>query len=887
MIKRLIYIILALAFAFGAIAQQAPTGAPDDPWKKLQWKFNGEWKPEFDPAEIGPNNYRILDNLRYGEGHPEGVLGYSKINTTPLTEAYITGGIQLRTDRTVSSYTFVHTEDVSGNGKVYYNTTDIPDQGNFVSTALHTDATGAGAGRFSTAPQGTVAYANEAESYIWGGSESRVGAFVTMDDASYTNPIDFTKEANNELDTTGNVISIGTQKFWIVFSTRPIQGVSYTVKTANDTASSTTVKTWTGAAWSAVTTLADGTTSGGISLAQSGSFTFDSTVATAKPFHLEGYYLYGYLFELSAGTATLSHVTIDAPWQPIVDIWDGVYRQPIQFQVYNTKFQDYTLEVNIASSTDYELGAVLDALPTATGYIIVMFEQPMAGVRFKMLEGLVNTNAAAATANYWDGTAWVTVGASLRDETEDPAGDALGKTGLLSWSPPAVGTEHQKTQFGETGFAYKIEYDATLSGAVGGDNQIVVDVITGIPAQNSIEAYKFPSTYKNRLLLCGYVVGNEGNRVDFSQTNTPDVFNGEDSSNNGIHSLYFGDVEPLTGGAQLYNRIGSNLLTQWLAFKKSSMYLLTGSYPSGSVEGGTDVFKILPVSERIGCPAPQTIAQVWGYPVADDVDRNVIIWMSHLGPMLFDSATPKEIDGVGNYFNPAEPECINFDAISVSRGWYDSTYQEYNLLIPSGATQTTNNVWLVLDTEKKRWFTKSTGLAPLPQCGWPVIDTNGNQYIYAGVDTGYVMRMENGTSWDGTGITYKIITGDFWPTDNVWDQTLIHDVKIIAKRISEEHTLEVYYFKDTADEEGAEWIWQDSTDVIWADSTDFEWASPTLLSMDLSFGTGLARLTRDTLGTNLTAWSHAFGFQVTTDSTERAFIPIGWGIRYYYIRDDE
>jgi hypothetical protein len=854
------------------------SGAPDDSLQKKQFKFEGAWLPDYDPAEIGPSNYKTLQNMRYGPRHPVGVLGYTKVNTTALTTyTNIRNGHQLRTDWDKPSYVFVHAQNGSGQGRVYQNQTVIPDQGNFESTHLHTDMTGAGIGRFSDAPDGNVTYCNGKESYIWSGEETRVGGFITITDANYTNPINYTEQANNTLDTTDNIISIGTQKFWIVFTTRPIQAVNYTIKTVNTSTSTSTVKVWNGSSWAAVSNPVDGTADGGVSLAQSGQFSFDSTVATAKPFHLEGLYLFAYMFELSAGSAEISHVSVNAPWQPMIDVWDGVLRQPIQFQVYDgSKFRDYTLEVNEKSNVDYPIGAVLDALPTS-GYIIAIYEQRMAGIRYEMLEGKVNTNAATVTIEYWNGTAWTTVGASLRDETLDGT-KSVAKTGLMSWSPPDPSAEHKKTQFGVTGFAYKIKFSATLSGTAEGEKDIVANLVTGIPAQLPIRAYRFPSSFKNRVLLCGFVEGKEGNRVDYSAANNAYAFNGLDSSDNGVQSLYFGGTEALTCGIQLYNRYGSNIFTTWVGFKQSSCYQLTGNEPED--------FKIKPVSFRIGCPAPLTLVAVEGYSLAQDLTRNVVIWLSHAGPMLFDGASLTHIKGIDKYFDPSESVCINFDAIENSRGWYDTTHGEYNLLIPSGSGQTTNNLWLVYDLTKKKWFTKSTGTAPVPQCGFPVVDTDGNQYIYAGVDTGYLMRLENGTSWDGAGITYRLVTGDFWPTDSIWDKTIIRHLKVIAKRISEPHTLEVSYYGNTDDEEGFEVVWQNTEDFEWTDTEDFEWATPTLLTMDLDIESGLYRLVRDTLGTNLLGWSHCFGFQVTTTSTMKAFQPIGWGIRFQYIRDD-
>ena len=693
--KLLIYISLFFFLLSGALAQQPQAQVPNDKLHKEQYKFDGAWLPDHDAAEIGPSNFKFLQNMRYGPNHPVGTSGYTKINTTALsTYTKIRSGHQLRTDRTKKTYTLVNTEDASGNSRVYQNQTSIPDQGDFEATELHTDATGAGLGRFSDAPQGNVAYCNEKESYIWPGEESRVGAVFTLSESlsselitttanrdfsvasdwtnvdiatydetdnltleadasgqyctlaaneapmtagalyritfdsagnevlmlhcdgadesttftdssdsghtatatgaeidtdykkfgsgsglfggtdyltipdhpnwfygsdrfaidfwiyhesdnpicylfdqfvdgsnrwnlrmnssgylyfeidgntvvstsvygapltkdawhhvavirgwggnvndwaicidgtvqgtataatavsdyaailnigrtagdtlhfygwldeiriskgvarwtsnfnpetsrsdeidwtvkdvgdndtiatittgasqsiaylpsvaggfriesnandslstfdnfslkevSYADPIDYTEQANNTLDTANNIIPIGTQKIWMVFTTKPAQGIKYVVKTANTTASTTICAVWTGDAFTTVSSLSDGTASGGISLAQNGSFSFDSTVATAKPYHLEGLYLYAYLFVLSDGSAEISHISVDAPWQPVVDVWDGVLRQPIQFQVESAgDFEDYTLAVNYESDIDIPIG---------------------------------------------------------------------------------------------------------------------------------------------------------------------------------------------------------------------------------------------------------------------------------------------------------------------------------------------------------------------------------------------------------------------------------------------------------------------------------------------------------------------------------------------------
>jgi hypothetical protein len=387
------------------------------------------------------------------------VQGYSKINSTALTTyTKIRSGHQLRTDRDTTSYVLVQAEN-SGltASQVFQNQTAVPTAGDFEASALHTDATGAGLGRFSDAPQGHIAYANGVESYIWAGDQLRLGALFLVQDTSNSNPVDYTEEANNTLDDASNRFTIGvtdelitnggmeadanwsdegavnteeqsaeqarsgtysrkivtdaadegtvsdvftastvtgtvyywrawiyttestinvailqgndgvtlevdsdesvtastwtlisgsytetsgganakikfrsptadgtgtwyiddvsitaaSRPFGLVFSTRPLQAVAFTVKTANATKSSLVCEYWDGSAFTAVSSPSDGTAAASVALAQDGNFTFTSTVAGAKPYHFEGIYLYAYRFNLTLGSAVIEHVSVE------------------------------------------------------------------------------------------------------------------------------------------------------------------------------------------------------------------------------------------------------------------------------------------------------------------------------------------------------------------------------------------------------------------------------------------------------------------------------------------------------------------------------------------------------------------------------------------------
>jgi hypothetical protein len=880
--KKLLTIFFLLLFVGIAFTQNAPQPekevpdpqvTPDDKLIKAQYLLNGGWLPDYDPAEIGPTNFQTLQNMRYEDTHPVGINGYSKINTTALsTYTYIKNGHQLKaTGRTIESYVLVQAQDSGGsNSRVYQNQTAIPSASDFTVTQIHTDATGFGLGRFSNAPQGRISYCNGVECMDWAGNEDFVSAFFTTDDTSLTNPINMTEEVNNSLSTTGNTVSIlGVTSCWVVFSSRPMQAAKYYVSTANTTASTLNAWAYTASGWTDLTNGAgwnDGTTASSKALAQTGTVTFDSDYTSSIPYHFEGLYFYAYRFQLTAGSATVSQITINAPWQAIVDIWDGVPIQPIEFEYQdNTAWEEYTLEVNYETGIAYvdEIGADIGGFIAADDEIIIMFEDRMSAIRWEMIAAKSNTNSSNATIKYWDGDSWVTVG-TVTDETS-VGGVSLAQTGLMSWNPPAETVEHPYRGFGTTAYAYQVTFSANLSAT------IVVDIITGVPAQITIKPFKFPSQYKNRRLLAGYTIGGEGNRVDFSMANAPDTFNGLDSSQDGIQSLYFGGNEPLTAGAELYNRYGSQIFSSWVAYKDTEIYILKGSSPED--------FDIDMISDEIGCPAPLTLDVVSGYQVVEDVQRNGHIFLSFSGPKFFDGTTIYHIRGIDKYFDSSHADVIDFSNIENARGWVDPEYFEYNLVLPG-------DVWVVYDLKRKKWYQKSTGTAATPHAGWRVTDTDGTQYVYGGVDTGFMMRLENGTSWSGTAITQKLITGDFWPSKNVWDKTLIRYLKIVTNRIATSHVVEIDHLADGDAEEGVDARWADTLHGIWADTDHGAWVAYSAPEIQLDLTAGTNRIVSATSPANLLGWTHAFKFEVDTTTTERAFEPIMFAIMYQYIRDD-
>jgi hypothetical protein len=193
----------------------------------------------------------------------------------------------------------------------------------------------------------------------------------------------------------------------------------------------------------------------------------------------------------------------------------------------------------------------------------------------------------------------------------------------------------------------------------------------------------------------------------------------------------------------------------------------------------------------------------------------------------------------------------------------------------------------VYDISKKKWFTKSPGTASFPQTAFNVSDTDGTSYVYSGIDTGYMMRLENGSTWDGTDIEQILTTGDFWPTGNIWDKTRIRYLKLVAVRINEADPVNTDILVDADTSDGVDFVWQDTDDFLWTDNTsEYLWVEFSAPELQLYLNAGNARVVRTTAKLNQLGWSYGFKFDIKTDDSEKGFQPIGFGVQYQFVRDD-
>lgn len=1087
----------------------------------LELKLNGKLVTSIDGTKTNPGDFQILKNFRYVSNGIKGIMGMSKINTTALTYPKMRSGIHFKKDSPAESHVLVQAYN-SGetDSKVYKNDTAIPSQGDFNGTALHTDASGASAGRFSKAPDGCIAYCNSKETMVWGGDEYRCGAFINFHPANDFK-YDYSEVINNTLsdspntailkrvsasidsntmlllhlnnnvtdsspttahtvtntnatfdasikkfgshaatfngttayctvpdnadfdlsggtwtidkwvyvsslaanmgiiaqksdadryyrlyiDTNGAVIlkiyttssttwatgqikSVGdavipitpntyfyectvagtthatTEPTWpttagqtvtdntatwicrkvvdrtittpnsvisattwahievvesgssyyifvngtlqvsasttdrivnltgtvyigafedasskfngnmdefrisnsarhtsaftvpvdaygtnpityvYIGSTRPIKGAKFYSGTANATAGTTSAFYHDGSSWAAVTGLSDGTASAGKPLAQTGSITFDDTklLAKTKIIYATQAYYYLFTFEGIDNNTSVYYVTLDASFQPVIDIWDGIARQILSFKMEKSTIEDYTIQTttddynSTLDNTYVNIGGL-----TSSQYLYSGFDKPVTALNFYFGGGKENTNAATISIDYWNGDGWISVG-SIDDGTLNGSNSA-GKTGIVSWNALSAGTEFTSIIASEVNFYYyRIHFSATLS------TNVYLYYVSGIPAQEQISGYKFTVSWQNRLWLCSDQSKGK-NKMKGGSAGSVCVFNGSDSL-----TLSFEGDEELTGAMSLFTRFGGSVYDMLIVTKKNETWLVDGTSPSD--------YRNYLVAPNYGCPSPETMKLCdIGMEISPGLNKHVIIWQASTGIVMFDGNTISPIHGdIENYFDPTDSRYINESMIHKSTAFYDDRRREYHWAFASGSSTTLNEEWIYNLVDKK-WSEVDRGTKDL-QLGIPTTDTNGNKHIYGTIDTGYLERLENGTSLDGSAITYQFRFQDM-AFHGLMYNTEIRKLKLVAKvKNTTSNSIAVNHYLNT--------------------STT---ASTPAISVILPAGSN--RVINALRSVNLPAGIfHSLDFQLSTTDETIGFEPLSVGLFVKIIRED-
>jgi hypothetical protein len=734
--------------------------------------FTGKWNPTENPMLLDDYGLQDIQNLRKWGKHFRGVKGHSKINTTALVSFQdnniftIVNGFQFRKGNPVESHIFVQT-----NNDNYHilrksnNTTAVPNQDTFDANFLNLPTSNIV--NFSNAPDGSMVVLDGTANWIWGGNEARCASFLNFDAVSSSFFYDFTTQVNNTAVNSSNMATLvadanGNTSLYIG-SVRPLEGVNFYIQTPNTTAATAGVQQWTGTAWSSVSSLVDGTAASGKTMNATGEIMWASTTSTSQLTVINNIALYYYKITFTGmpSGVTVSFCTVDAPIQPIADIWDGSDRTIVN--AMGSDFSDYTSKVLKPAYVNGDSSSYWNGI-TSPAYLA--FSQPVRGLNIYLAVSLNVVSGSTMTVQYWNGSAWVEV-SSLSDGTAGTSSISMQHSGYVMWAQPSPSTEFQTKVNNEGPFYwYRIIWPQGI--ASGNSGPVGVQYIGGVPCQTQIHPYRFAAMWQGRLWLFNDQT-QYNNSTFYSALNTSNVFNGTDSG-----TLQFGDQTPVMAAAAIYNMYYMyNGLEQLIVAKENETYRVSGTKPSDWV--------VQRISANVGCVAPLTMVSA-DVTAMDNQRKQVAIWVGDKGVYTSDGATVVPIsDDIRCYFNPNDVRYIPTAMRSKSVGWYDPSIKSYKLLIASGAGATTLNTELEYSLQYQEWTKISRQIGgggatsnPL-QSGWQVYDANGISYTYGGDANGFVYRLEDTNRWDGTSITSYLQTKDILPEPTA---PLLHDSTI-------------------------------------------------------------------------------------------------------------
>jgi hypothetical protein len=640
-------------------------------------------------------------------------------------------------------------------------------------------------------------------------------------------------------------------KYFLVRSPLPLKGVKIYIPSGlgNTIASTMACKEWNGNSWSTLA-ITDNTDTGA-TLAVTGTVTWASTVSSSKPRWLNGYLGYWYQFSITDGAADIYYISLDAEFQQIVDIWDGIDRKVAAFFKYTTVYADYTLNVyedayDTTYADTYADLSSLSAFSAPNNSIIVGFFDRMTAFNIGIPSDRFNSTAATTmSVDYFGGDGFSTVG-TINDGTSEGS-ISFAKSGTVSFTPPDPWNIFKTTMANNSVplYYYRIRFDKGL------DASTAVYYISGIPTPTQLRGYKFPLYSQDRLMLCCNMDGKR-NSVKISAMDTAQVFNGDDSV-----EIEFGDENELTCGATLFAMYGSILYNISLIFKGTEMWGLV--FTDGT-------WRKYRIAETIGCAFPLTLATCIVPPQEgqQQANRSFAIWATADGVYTSDGRHPTNVSwDIRDLFDQNSASHVNLSYGHSFSGFIDINKMEYHLLIAlTAGTVTTLDAEYVLDLKKWQWFKVSRGTGKYLQCGVNVADSYGNSYAYGFIPS-YMERLEYGYTFDSNSIISTLQLGDFPLVEKDYlMETSVQTVMLaMVSKASTTANVTLTHYVDTL-----------------ASGTDYT-IDPTDGTHRLAFPVKIANSAPGIL--------HSFKMTITTDNETCAFEPLMLGIYYHPTREHD
>jgi hypothetical protein len=427
--------------------------------------------------------------------------------------------------------------------------------------------------------------------------------------------------------------------------------------------------------WQDVAGFTDGTATGGATMSQDGKTAF-TRPTDGVPSYMFGQSLIWLQIFLSSGAldseVEIEKVTYEAPWQGIINLWDGVPINAIEAQLYDASAATYM--VYASSSVDISLLTSSDK---------VYFSS------YDLTEGIYidvgatpNTTAGVAinAVYYWDGSAFQTRGV-LEDGTA-----GFTKSG---WVTFARKTE-MPTQFNQCQYYAYWGY-FTISGGPLSDN-LSIEIKT-MPYFDMSELGKgiCNLVWKGRAV---WSFDRVPNYILISAKGQPQVLNGDDFA---ILEAGDGRLNPICTMRKFHNEY--MVWQEERGVEGGCLTLFEGYSPA--------TYGKLILSSRVGSFNQHTAIIVDGVTTSTRTDeeiKTIAFFISHAGACQSDGRAVRVVsDAIQNYFDPSRPECIRRGYEAKMWLKHDTAFNVIRIGLVSGASATECNAFPVYDIQDGTW----------------------------------------------------------------------------------------------------------------------------------------------------------------------------------------
>ena len=681
--------------------------------KLFKEKFTGQYNGVI-PATLLPNgDISGGENIRKvsSGGGWKARKGCSIHNTTALESGAAIKSLHQFTNPRNDDYHFI----AQANSLLLNATNDPPTGGTTFGSTLGV-AVGTTPG-FSCTVEDRFQYTDKTSGIMaWGGNDPYpLGLFVY--DASETAYVDYTRKTTDDRSDTDAVILGAAADVLYIITNEPTEGAILTLGTGKNTNAVTmVVKAWRAGAWTAVSSLSDGTLDSGKTLAKSGTVTWTASASdTMRTIGL----VMGYVYQVSwsgalSGSVDLTSCTVKSDMHEMSNKWNGIFEWCGGARFYDqsaAEYQEALGDISTEATSQY-----LDiSSATASDYLYIKTVEPSTGFGFGIPIGYGNVDAAVVNQiDYWDGDSFTAVTTGIMDTTKDGSGTkSFSQSGSIFFNATAI-TPQRRTFEGDNipGYWYRISWDVALST----NTRIYLIVAANFP--ESLPSYAGCVEFKSRLLIWGD--SEYPNRMRYSATRRPDCFSGSDSG----YTDAFGDMTGIVCAIRFYNEL--------LVFKEKSIFLLEGFSPS--------TFGVLKIADTVGLASPKTahMVEIGFSGMHSDEPLSIAIWQDVDGVYVLDGRKPKKVSlPVDDYFNQEYDNCIGATNIKNRQAYVDPINNEYHLLLPSKE--------LVYNYVLGEWYpvwdreiTIDTAIN--------IKGSDDRYYTYGGSSGGFVMKLEDDTS---------------------------------------------------------------------------------------------------------------------------------------------